>query len=540
MVLFKSMSDDDKPALRDRIELKKRSKTLKKHAKRVEGATVRHAQRFLVNRWDKIREVRLHIIIWLGSVGVLIGLVGLQMLWFQRSYVTQAPVSGGTYAEAIKGSIDTLNPLYAIKPAELAASHLLFSSLYANDTTGHLKGDIASSMSNEGDKIFTVKLRQDIRWHDGERLNADDVMFTVGLMKAPSVRSVMMASWQGVAVRKIDNHTVQFILPAAYAAFPQALTFAVLPQHVLKDADQTSLRENKFTNTPVGSGPFKLRLVQNINTSQGRKVVHLDANRDYYAGSPRLEHLQLHTYADEESIARALRSGEVNAASNVSSHTAESIDSKRYEAIVRPVNNGVYAMLNLAQPVLKDANVRKALQLATDTTPIRKQLYGNPQPLYLPLVGSQVSGLSSIPAPKTSKSAAKQLLDSNGWVMKGSVREKNGQPLRLRMVARKNTDYEIALQSLAGQWRELGAEIDAQVVEGSDFTQDVLHDRNYDVLVDELVIGGDPDVFAYWHSRGLLNFTGYGNQASDDALSSARTNSNSALRAVKNTAFAQQ
>jgi peptide/nickel transport system substrate-binding protein len=338
----------------------------------------------------------------------------------------------------------------------------------------------------------------------------------------------------------VDDHTIQFLLPAAYAAFPQALTFAILPQHVLKDADQTSLRENKFSNAPVGSGPFELRLLQNINVADGRKVVHLDANRSYYAGSPRLDHIQLHTYADEESMARALRTGEVSAASNVSSKTAESIDDKRYEAIVRPVNNGVYALFNLTQPVLKDANVRKALQLGTDTAPIRSKLYGNPEPLHLPFANGQVAGIDSVPAPKTDINAAKQLLDSTGWVMKGNVREKDGQPLRIRMVARKNTDYEIALQSLAGQWRSLGAEIDAQVIEGSDFTQDVLHDRNYDVLVDELVIGGDPDVFAYWHSRGLLNFTSYGNQTSDDALSSARTNSNDALRAAKYTAFARQ
>ena len=108
------------------------------------------------------------------------------------------------------------------------------------------------------------------------------------------------------------------------------------------------------------------------------------------------------------------------------------------------------------------------------------------------------------------------------------------------MVARKNSDYEVALQSLAGQWRELGADVDAQVVAGSDFTQDVLHDRNYDVLLDELVIGGDPDVFAYWHSRGLLNFTSYGNQVSDDILSSGRTTSDPTLRAVKYVSFARQ
>lgn len=538
------MDDNNKAAWRERIQLKKRSKTLKKtaqkQARKVEGATMRHAHRFLVSRWDKVREIRLHIIVWLGSVAVLIALVGLQMVWFQRSYVTRAAVSGGTYAEAIKGSIDTLNPLYATKPAELAASHLLFSSLYENDTTGHLRGDIAKSMTIDGDKVFTVRLRPDVRWHDGEPLTANDVVYTVGLMRSQAVRSVMTASWQGVGVSRIDDYTVQFTLPAAYAAFPQALTFAILPEHILKTVDQSVIRESTYSKAPVGSGPFKLRLLQNVSTAEDRKIVHMDANRDYYLGSPRLDHLQLHTYGDSDGMGKALRTGEVNAASDIDSTTAQHVDDKRFITVALPVNSGVYAMFNLAQPTLKDQGVRRALQMGTDTTAIRKKLYGNPQPLSLPFIGSQVSGVTGIAAPVYDKSTAKQLLENNGWKIVNGVRNKAGLELRLRVVTRKNSDYEVALQSIAGQWRELGVKVDSVVVDMSTFTQDVLHDRNYDVLLDELVIGGDPDVFAYWHSRGLLNFTGYASQVIDDALSSARTTSNPMLRSVKYMNFARQ
>ncbi len=534
------MDDKDKPAFKERLQLKKRSKKLKRHARKVEGATIRHARRFLVSRWDKIREVRIHIIAWLGGVGLLIGIVGLQMLWFQQSYIADAPVSGGTFAEAIKGPIDTLNPLFATTPAELAASHLLFSSLYANDTTGHLRGDVAESMVNEGDKVFTIKMRRDVYWHDGNKLTAADIAYTVGLMKSPTTRSVMTASWQGVNVRQIDDHTVQFTLPASYAAFPQALTFAIVPQHILKVLDSSTLRESSFSNSPVGSGPFSMRLSQTINQAAGRKIIHMDANKDYYAGRPRLERLQLHTYNDDESLGRALKTSEVSAASGVSSMTAETIDTKKYTTIIRPVNSGVYAMFNISQPGLKEVAVRQALQIGTDTSPIRKQLFGNPKRLYLPFVEGQVEGLRGISPPKPDKAAAIKLLEDNGWIKQNGVRMKGADRLHLRVVTRKNTDYESVLQSLAGQWRELGAEVDTVVVDPSDFTQDVLHDRNYDVLVDELVIGGDPDVFAYWHSRGLLNFTNYGNQTSDDALTSARTRSDPALRALKYVTFAKQ
>jgi peptide/nickel transport system substrate-binding protein len=538
------MDEDDNRAWKKRLKIKSRSKTFKKHAqkhaRKVEGVTVRHARRFLVNRWDKVREIRLHIIVWLGGVGVLIALVGLQMLWFQRSYISQSAVSGGTYAEAVRGPVDTLDPLFATTPAEVSASHLLFSSLYANDSTGHLHGDIATSMTNENDKVFTIKLRHDAKWHDGQPLTANDVTYTVGLMKSPTVRSVMTASWQGINARQLDNYTVQFTLPAAYAAFPEALTFAILPQHILKAVDPPTLRESGFSSAPVGSGPFSIRLLQTVNQTTGRKIIHMDANSDYYAGRARLDRLQLHIYNDDEGMARALRTGEVSAASDISTDIARTIDTKQYDTIIRPVNSGVYALFNLTQPVLKDQNVRRALQLGTDTVAIRKQLFDHPRPLYLPFVNGQVPGTESITAPQINSVTAKQLLDNNGWTLQNGVRQKGADKLQLRVVTRKNSGYESALQLLAGQWRKLGIDVDAQVVGASDFTQSVLQLRNYDVLLDELVIGGDPDVFAYWHSRGLLNFSSYSNQTSDDALASGRTTSNPALRAVKYVAFARQ
>lgn len=535
---------DDDRGVWNRLQLKHRSKRLKKHARRAENATVRHARRFVVNRWENIREVRLHIILWLGGVGMLIAIVGLQMVWFQQSYVTKAAVSGGTYAEAVKGPVETLNPLYATTPAEIASARLLFSSLYALDATGHVKGDVAESMKNENDKIFTVKLRKDARWHDGQPLRADDVVFTVNLMKNPAVRSVMSASWRGITAELIDEYTVRFALPASYAAFPQALTFSILPQHLLKSVEPSNIRESGFSDAPIGSGPFSLRLLQTISATTGRKVIHTAAANDYYQGSPRLERLQLHVYNDDDSVARALRTGEVSAASDVSSSVAGTVDRSRYDIIKKPINSGVYAVFNLAQPALSDVAVRRALQVGTDTEKLRSEIYGKPESMDLPFATRQAAGSEKLSAPTFSKAAAEKLLNDSGWKLKDGVRYKGQNKLELRLVTRKNSDYEKALASLAGQWRQLGVEVLTQVVDTSDssqsFTQQVLQQRDYDVLLDELAIGADPDVFAYWHTRGLLNFAGYGNPIGDDALSSARTRSDPTLRAVKYTAFAKQ
>lgn len=536
--------NDTKPTWKKRLRLKRQSRFLKKHARRAEGATTRHARRFLVNRWDKIREIRLHVIGWFTGVGLLIGITGLQMIWLQQSYVHLAPVSGGTYAEAVKGPIQTLNPLFATTPAEISATKLIFSSLYKYDTTGNLHGDVATAISSKNDQEFTVSLRHDVKWHDGKSLTAKDVVFTVNLMRDPSSRSVVAASWQGIAAELVDEYTVRFLLPASYAAFPHALTFPILPYHLLESVDPTSLRENAYSIKPVGSGPFSFQLLQTVNGVGDRRIVYLNANETYYEGRPRLDRMQLYAYKDDDTVNQALRTSEVTGASDISSDVASTVDSNKFKVLTRPVNSGVYAIFNLSNSLLKDKKIRTALRLATDTHAIRNDLYGQPNSLYLPFITRQVTGASKIAEPKSNVSAAIKLLEKEGWKLKDGIRTKKNQELRFRLVTRRNVEYEVALKTLISQWSSLGIKIDAEVFDTSDisksFPGDILQPRNYDILIDELVIGADPDVYAFWHSGGQSNFSNYGSDVSDDALASAREKSNPALRSAKYLAFARQ
>ncbi len=534
------------PKWRRLQSLKARRRTITKSAKRAEGATLRHAHRFLVKRWDNVRGVRRRILTWMLGVAMLIVIVGVQMLWFQKSYLHTAPVRGGTYAEASVSPVETLNPLYATSDAELAANRLIFSSLYDYDSTGHLNPDIARSMQiDPSGKVYTVTMKRTGVWHDGKPVTAKDVVFTVGLMKNPAVRSAMNASWKDITAEAVDDYTVRFTLPATYAAFPQALSFSILPQHVLEPVDPRLLRQNSFSNAPVGSGPFTFRLLQQVGGNEKRKIIHLAANPRYYGHEPRVDRFQLHVYGTMDDVAAALRTGEVGAAADISSDVARGVDTSRYTLMSKPTNSGVYALINTTQPITKDATVRKALQLATDTEEIRKALYGLPPELELPLVKGQLQG-DDIPrrAPYDVTQAG-ELLDKAGWQTgEDGIRTKAGQPLKLHVVTRKNSDYEKSLELIAGQWRKVGITIEKQVVDPTaidqNFAQTVLQPRNYDVLIDKMFIGGDPDVFAYWHSRGRLNFSNYNSIISDDLLVSGRGVSQPELRNVKYKSFARQ
>lgn len=539
---------DEKEGWRQFRRLSFDSKKMSRRVKKAETVTVRHAHKFIVGRLDNIRSVRRHIIVWLLLVGATIAAVGAQFMWFQQSYRTTAAAVGGTYAEASLGPIDTLNPLYAASSAETAASRLLFSSLYTYDTTGHLHSDLAETMQVDATgMIYTIKLRSDAKWSDGAALTAKDVAFTVNLIKNPEARSPLRINWQDVAVRTLNDTTVEFKLPAVYAAFPHALTFAILPEHILGQVAPGAIRENTFSRSPVGSGPFSFRLLQNADTA-GHKIVHMIANEGYYGGAPKLGRFEVHAYDTQADIVKALRSGEVSAAADMLGVDDTNIDKHNYSIVVRPIKSGVYALLNNTSPVLKDKLVRQALQLATDTKAIREKVGSNVPPLDLPFVNGQLTGNDVPRAPAANMAKAKALLDQAGWKQAGDIRQKDGTKLRLTIATTKSNQYEKTLEALSGQWRKLGIDVVPNVTDttnpSTNFIQGVLQPRSYDVLLYELFIGADPDVYAYWHSSQVgergYNFSNYANSTADAALSSARARLEPGLRNIKYKAFAKQ
>jgi peptide/nickel transport system substrate-binding protein len=540
--------DENKPGKWRRLpKVSFSSKELSKRMKKVEGATVRHARRFVFKRMDSMREVRRHIALWVLTIGLIIGASGLQLMWFQQSYRATANANNGTYAEALLGPVNTLNPIFASTSAEESASYLLFSRLLTYDQTGHLNYDLAESMGISSDqKTYTLKLRPDAKWQDGVYVRAKDVVFTVNLLKNPATRATI-TGWNDITATAVDDLTVQFTLPDVYAAFPHALDFLpILPEHILRDVPPSELRENAFSTSPMGSGPFNLRFIQAIDSTAGRSIIHLARNDAYYRGAAKLERLQLHIYANSDAIVHAVATSEVNAATDLSATDAAKIKTDRYTVESKPIDAGVYALFNTTVGVLSDKAVRQALQEGTDTAAVRAAVSKNTPEIHLPFVTEQVTG-DVPPEVAYNKAAAEGLLEQAGWKLEGNVRKKDGNLLRLTVVTTKNTDFEKALSNMAEQWRGLGITVTTSIVDPTDpsqnVVQNILQPRAYDVLLYQLTIGGDPDVYAYWHSSQAskgFNFSNYSNAISDDALASARTRIEPDLRNAKYVTFAKQ
>lgn len=524
-------------------------KAITRHIKKTETVSRRHIKKFFTNRIANVRLAKRQIIIWIVMVGLVIFAGAVQLFVSEQNYITTGPDRGGTYAEGLVGSLETLNPLYVTTEAEIATSRLMFSSLYSYDKVGVLSGDLATNMKiNKDGTKYTVSITKNAFWHDDTALTAKDIVFTVELIKNNEVRSPLRASWQDITAREVDDYTVEFSLPTTYAAFSHALTFPIVPHHILSSVEPSSIRESGFSNKPVGSGPFSFRLLQNIDQLNTHKNVQMVANSSYHKGAPMLNRYELHVYDTTQELLGALESREIGAAANVAYGDTSDIDTSVYEIVRVPVYSGVFMLFNTTNDLLKKPEMRSALQLLTETDEVRQQLgLDNRYVLDSPFIKGQANtnGVATVPAPN--KKNAHKKLEKLGYKRnKDGIYEKGKSPLTITITTTNNPDFMKSLEVIREQWAKEGIVVTANVIDpsqpNSNFLQ-TLRLRDYEVLIYELVAGSDPDIYAYWHSSQAsedgYNFTNYANKIADASISGARTRIDSDFRTAKYVSFSK-
>ena len=163
------------------------------------------------------------------------------------------------YREGTIGRPSSINPLTARTQADRDLVALVFSGLVALGPDGTYVPDLASGWTvDPTGGTWTFTLRPDATWQDGQPVTAEDVLFTVDILKSPVYTGPLAASWRGVSVTALDERTVRFELATPIGGFLEAATIGLLPAHLLIDAPIETLADDPFSVQPVGSGPFVL------------------------------------------------------------------------------------------------------------------------------------------------------------------------------------------------------------------------------------------------------------------------------------------
>ena len=499
-------------------------------SKRAGEESKEHIRENFIERISHVKNVRLLILEWALLVLAIIMLSITQAFLYAESYAVVTFTSGGTYSEATLGRINSLNPLFATTNSEKTLSRLMFQTLSAVDYSGHIGLGLADSIkTDDTGTVWTVRLREGLNWSDGEPITNRDVLYTVSMIQSPAVISPYSSNLTGVTVTESGRDLV-FTLSTPYSNFSSALEFPILPAHILSNVAPNLLLEDNFSSNPVTSGAFSYKASQAIGSS-GEKVVYLSPNEKYYEGAPLLDSFAVHAYMSTDDIINALNSGSVTASAELLPTDADKITSNSFYEKETALNSGVFLFFNTTRPVFSSKDLRRAVQQGIDMRSLRAPV-GDESDLDYPLLSTQIN-IESFPAlPEYNPESAKE-------VIKNAAFDKD-QPI---MLATIDTGYFPALaENLKFQLENLGFKVDVSILApGQDFLVNVIRPRNYDILLYEIELGSDPDLFAYYHSSQVkengLNLSNYSSTIASDSVLAARRTIDTTIRNAKYVTF---
>ncbi len=261
-----------------------------------------------------------------------------------------------------------LNPF--IVPQALPITHdftmLVYDSLFWSQSRLDPEPWLATSAEPSEDyRVWTVKLRDDVTWHDGEPFSAEDVAFTFGYFSddAGPGRYGHHVYDHPIfeSARVIDDTTVEltFADPAPTFELLPGGDLPILPMHVWEGVEDPRA---DATSLPVGTGPFKM-----VEYEPGTSY-RLEANEDYFGGAPLVDRLLMPVVADAGTAFAGLQTGELDFVTrNLPVPLIEQAqDNDELEIIEGSRFQSVYLMFNTRKPALNDAAVRKAMSKALD------------------------------------------------------------------------------------------------------------------------------------------------------------------------------
>ena len=488
-----------------------------------------HLKENLLDRISHIQSIRLLIFEWALLIVALFLIAITQAFWFANSYSGNYFTTGGTYSEATLGKVNSMNPLFATTSSEKTLSRLMFATLSTVDYSGHPGAGLASSIIPDATgKQWTVTLRDNLKWSDGEPITNKDILFTVNLIQNPAVSTVYDSNLTGVKTTTTDGGSIIFTLPTAYADFISALNFPLVPQHILGDINPKNLLEADFSTNPVTSGAFTLNAIQSSSAST-EKTIYLSANPYYYKGRPLLNNFAIHAYTNKETLVSNFNAGTITATAELSAAESSQINTAIFNEKGSSINSGVFAFFNLSSEVLGNRAFRAAIRQGLNLDFIRSVATSS-TPLNYPLLDSQITlaNYPSIPTYNKESALAKiSELNPNASV---------------NLVTVKSSYLPTVAEAFKTELEALGLTVNLTIYEeNQDFITNVIARRNYDILIYEVELGYDPDLLPYYHSSQAttsgLNLSNYKNTIVDDLLLAARGTLDLDLRAKKYETF---
>lgn len=312
---------------------------------------------------------------------------------------------------------------------------------------------------SEDQLTLTFTLRQDVTWHDGQPLTANDVKFTLDAAGAEDSQSPalgVMTTYVS-SVETPDDGTVVITLSQPYSPLLAVLAeqLLILPSHLLDG----NVYDDEFSLMPIGTGPYRV-------TERQTSFLTLEHNPDYWGTLPFTDKLILRDAPDAAAAQAGILAGELDVV-GYDPTTMEPLLEQGFQ-VFQGLAGSIHGLdVDLQNPILQDLKVRQALMLGLDRQRIIEVQYANgleAKSVLSPAYGQYHD--ESLPDIERDIEAAGALLDDAGWTLgDNGIREKEGQPLALQFHAWASQSWQNIAAITQASWMEIGVDVEIVTVE---------------------------------------------------------------------------
>lgn len=441
---------------------------------------------------------------------------------------SQTPQQGGTAVLCVPSQPESLNPFVTPDQRASDLAPLLFTPVVRYGPDGEIEPYLARSWSWENDRRrLVLRLRADLRWHDGTPVRAGDVAWTLTVASQPDYgypEASGFSALEHAEARDSVTVAVDFREPYVRGLEPLA-RLPVLPQHLLGDIPADNFGMARYHRGPVGSGPFRFA----ERRQDGTLVFERFDGFPEGLGVPRLDRIAVRVIPETSTMMAAFRRRGMDACITTANTAArlQDVGGVRLEPL-RPAQVQVL-VLNTAHRPFDDPRVRRALSAALNRAEIATAVSPVADPAGSPVPQSSPWAAPDLAQPDDDPWRADSLLEATGWARSddgGPRRNADGEPLRFTLMA--PPDLEDPLTVVQADLREVGVEVELRFMEWSSYVGTI---RNPETRPAAMALGFQlqslkrPDLRGMLHTEGPSNLAGYSSRRVDSLLDIVDTSS---------------
>jgi len=399
---------------------------------------------------------------------------------------------------------DNINPILSKNKNIQDISRLIFEPLFTLTNDYKLEGVLAKEWSKINEKTYIIKLNENILWHDGNKFDSSDVIFTVNMLKELENNSIYYYNIKNILqLHEIDEYTIKVVIDRDIQYFEYNLIFPIISSKYFNGNNINSESKNI---KPVGTGMFYISDISN------KKILLKKNSKNVKANKLKIEMITLNLYNSLSSVIDAFKSEEVDMFTTSNKNVEDYLKNTRYN-ISRYINREYnYIALNCNREVLANKEVRRAISYAINKEEISKNVIHNKcEVSNFPLdFGSFAYDIRNNVI-NYDKNKAKKILLENKWKYLELCWQKKVNNINLKIeldivVNKNNTDNVKVANNIKEQLSLVGILINVKEVNEKEYN-DYLKNKNYDLVIINDTYSYSPSLEKYFGEVNLSNYT---------------------------------